>query len=117
MLHQRDFQPDPRSTAAVRRFVEEVLVGSRRLDDIVLTASELASNAVRHADTPYTVRLERGPTSVRLEISDDSSIVPSVEGLGESHQGLRIVTAASDSWGIEGTDTGKTIWAEFSTNP
>lgn len=113
MFHQRDFRPDPRSARAVRRFVTEALTGSTQPDDIVLTASELASNVIRHADTPYTVRLELRENLVRLEISDGSSIIPAVEDLTDSQRGLRIVTATSDKWGIERNDNGKTIWAEF----
>lgn len=85
------------------------------MDDVVLTASELASNVIRHAHTPYTVRLEQREELIRLEISDGSSIVPAVEDLASSQRGLRVVTATSDDWGIEATDNGKTIWAEFNT--
>ena len=115
MFHQRDFQPDPRSARAVRQFVTDALPESNQLDDIVLTASELASNVIRHAHTPYTVRLELLENLIRLEISDGSSIVPAVKDLTDSPGGLRIVTAASDKWGIEGNLNGKTIWAEFNT--
>ena len=115
MFHQRDFQPDPLSARAVRQFVAEALKGSTQLDDIVLTASELASNVIRHAHTPYTVRLELRADLIRLEISDGSSIVPAVADLSDSQTGLRIVTATSDNWGIEGARNGKTIWAEFNT--
>ena len=115
MLHERDFQPDPPSARAVRRFVSEALAGSSHLDDVILTASELASNVIRHAHTPYTVRVEHDEDLIRLEISDGSSIVPAIEDLAASQRGLRVVTATSDNWGIEGTDNGKTIWAEFET--
>lgn len=115
MLHQEDFQPEPRSARAVRQFVTEALTGSTQLDDIVLTASELASNVIRHARTVYTVLVEHRQDLVRLEISDGDSIVPAVEDLSDSQRGLQLVDAASDKWGIEGSHTGKTIWAEFNT--
>lgn len=113
MLHQEDFQPEPLSVRAVRQFVTKALSNLPQLDDIVLTASELATNVIRHAHTPFTVQLELHQNMVRLEITDGSSIVPAVEDLSESQRGLRLVTAASDNWGIEGNHNGKTIWAEF----
>lgn len=115
MLHHREFQPEPESTAAVRRFVADALTGTSRLDDIVLTASELASNAVRHAQTPYTVRLMQHQKRIRLEVSDGSSTVPTLDGLPDSHRGLRIVNAAADEWGVDVGQDGKTTWTEFNT--
>lgn len=112
---QEDFPPDPRSARAVRQFVTGAFSEAPQLDDIVLTASELAANVIRHAHTPFTVQLKLHENLVRLEISDGSSIVPAVEDLSESQRGLRLVDAASDSWGIEGSHNGKTIWAEFHT--
>lgn len=115
MLHQENFQPEPPSARAVRQFVTKTLAEVPQLDDIVLTASELASNVIRHAHTPFTVQLELHENMVRLAVSDESPYVPAVEDADESHRGLRLVDAASDKWGIDGNRNGKTIWAEFET--
>jgi anti-sigma regulatory factor (Ser/Thr protein kinase) len=115
---QQDFESEPQSAREVRRFVEEALAGAPSLHDIVLAASEFAANVIRHAQTPFTVRLEADDDMVRLEVSDGSSIIPAVEDLAESYRGLRMIEAVSERWGIEATDSGKTVWAEFSnTSP
>lgn len=110
---QENFEPNVEWLWAVRRFVAQALVGVASVDDIVLVASELATNVVRHAGTPFTVRVMNEGTRVRLEVSDGSSIVPAIEDLKDSQHGLRLVNAFSETWGIEPTDEGKVIWVEF----
>ena len=110
---QRDFEPEPESAQAVRRFVEGTLAGDPSLDDILLAASEFAANVIRHARTPFTVRLISADDRVRVEVADGSSIVPAVEDLAESSRGLRMIDAVSTQWGVDVTESGKTVWAEF----
>lgn len=84
--------------------------------DIVLVVSELATNVVKHARTPFTIRLaDRGDT-VRVEISDGSSVLPAVKDLGDGSRGLRIVVKLSEQWGVDPTEPGKTIWVEFKSD-
>lgn len=111
----KDFESVPQSARAVRRFVEESLPGGTRRDDIILVASELASNVIRHARTDFSVRLAVEEKLVRLEVWNGSSLIPAVEGLTERKWGLRIIEALADRWGIESTGTGKTVWVEFTT--
>lgn len=113
MEAEAEFEADPRSIRAVRRFVREELTGRLRLDDVVLTTSELATNVVRHARTEFAVRLASNGESIRLEVCDGSSIVPAVKELGNRARGLRVVQTVSDRWGVDVTENGKTIWAEF----
>ncbi|MFP3914790.1 MAG: ATP-binding protein [Actinomycetota bacterium] len=112
MSQVRDFEPEPGSAWEVRRFVEEALAGVSRLEDIVLIASELAANVIRHARTEFSVRIRREGEIVRLEVSDGSSVVPAMEELTESTRGLRMVETISERWGIEPSPGGKTVWAE-----
>ncbi len=109
----RDFQPQPQSAQQVRRFVEEALGDLPVVHDVVLAASELAANVIRHAQTEFTVSLETGGDRIRLEVSDGSSIIPAVQDLAESYRGLRLIEAISEDWGVEATESGKTVWAEF----
>jgi anti-sigma regulatory factor (Ser/Thr protein kinase) len=113
MVMQREFEAKPLSARAVRRFVEESIPGAARLDDVVLAASELAANVIRHANTAFTVRLIATENLVRVEVSDGSSIIPAIEDLTESQRGLRLIEAISEDWGFRTTDNGKTVWAEF----
>lgn len=112
-----DFEADPSSVRAVRRFVAQALKGFPGVDDVVLAASELASNVVKHARTPYRIKAEAVGERVRLEVSDGTSILPAVEELSESKRGLRIIEALSDQWGVELSAGGKTVWVEFSSRP
>lgn len=113
MAVQRHFEPDLGSAQAVRQFVTEVLPKAPHLSDVVLAASELASNVVRHAKTRFTVRLSVDDDRIRLEVSDGSSIIPAVEELTESQRGLRVIDRVAEHWGFELTETGKIVWAEF----
>lgn len=117
MAMQRDFEPDAQSARLVRRFVEETIQHGPSLDDVVLAASELAANVIRHARTAFTVRLSTDDNVIRLEVSDGSSILPALEDLADSFRGLRMIESISDGWGVETTAGGKTIWAEFTNTP
>lgn len=97
--------------------MEAALPDVARLDDIVLTASELAANVIRHARTEFTVRIIAEDEHIRLEVSDGSAILPAVEDLTESRRGLRMVQMVSERWGVDPTQDGKTVWAEFSDTP
>lgn len=110
-----DFDPIPESARAVRRFLQKSLPGEAPVDDIVLVGSELASNVIRHARTEFSVRVTNNAELIRLEVSDGSSIIPAIEDLADHKRGFRMVEAVSHRWGIESTDTGKTVWVEFTT--
>lgn len=110
---QERFDPDPEWLWAVRSFVAQTLVGVPSLDDIVLVASELAANVIRHAGTSFTVSVMREGERIRLEVADGSSIVPALEDLTESQRGLRLIHAIAETWGIEPNEDGKVAWAEF----
>lgn len=113
MSAQEDFEADARSIRAVRLFVTQALSGVVSTDDVVLAASELATNVIRHARTSFTVRVVRDKERVRLEVSDGSSVMPAVEDITESQRGWRLIEALSERWGVAPTETGKTVWVEF----
>lgn len=113
MSARKEFEPEASSVRAVRLFVGEALPPWARREDVVLVASELATNVVRHARTDFRVDLAVEQRRMRLEVSDGSSIVPAVEDLADNQHGLRMIEALSDRWGIESTPTGKTVWVEF----
>jgi anti-sigma regulatory factor (Ser/Thr protein kinase) len=83
--------------------------------DIALVTSELATNAVRHAATPFEVVLDFSGGHVRVEVRDGS---PAVPGSGEpdhgaTGRGLAVVDRLASSWGIEVTERGKVVWAQL----
>jgi anti-sigma regulatory factor (Ser/Thr protein kinase) len=120
--HETVLAADARSATKARAFVVEHLVEHRLLylvDDVRLVASELATNAVVHAQTAFTVLLQGHPDAVLLTVRDGSCTVPALprEPLNEpslTGRGLVIVNVASHAWGVaeEGT-SGKSVWAMF----
>lgn len=113
MSVQKTFQPEPGSAGAVRTFVSEAVPPDVSHDDVVLAASELATNVIRHAGTPFTVRVECRDHSLHLEVEDGSSTIPAFHELRESERGLRMVDGLSEDWGMQRTRGGKVVWASF----
>lgn len=112
---QISLPPETGSIPQARRFVDEALPGSCSADDVTLLVSELASNAVRHARSPFTVAVGCDAAIVRVEVTDDSPLLPvpqrpPVEAV--TGRGLMIVEALSRRWGVEPTGSGKTVWFE-----
>lgn len=86
---------------------------------IVLVASELVSNALRHADGPATVRLLCDGRSALLDVVDRSPDVPPVVATnrppGEGGFGLHLARRAAHTVGWYRTAGGeKHVWARFS---
>lgn len=117
MRFERAFQPEERTIRLVRLFVGDSLSGVAAADDVALAASELATNVVRHAETPFTVQITNEANRIRLEVSDGSSIIPAVEDLAGPGRGMRIISGLSEQWGVEASENGKTVWAEFQADP
>jgi len=112
----------PESVGLAREFVARLLAENELpglVDEAQLVASELATNAVRHARTPFVVSLERIDGHVTISVRDGSSVVPVVEPPGHlatRGHGLMMVNALSLKWGVTvTTDGGKSVWARFET--
>jgi anti-sigma regulatory factor (Ser/Thr protein kinase) len=113
------FVPVPEAIGAVRRFVTSVLElwGENHLvSDAAIVISEMATNAVMHADSPFRTVIARSAGVVRLAIED---VGP---GLVERHsatredmggRGVAIVEALSRRWGCDASPEGKIVWAEL----
>ncbi|HET9441751.1 MAG TPA: ATP-binding protein [Acidimicrobiales bacterium] len=120
--HAWEFQPDPASSGAARRLVAGALE-SWDLDwaapSATLLVSELATNAVLHARTPFEVRLLVRDDVVRIEVHDGNRRSPMLRNFSNeatSGRGLRLIQSLGDGWGVE-TDAdggGKTVWVELS---
>ncbi len=95
------------------------------IDDVLLLASELVSNAVRHTSGAIEVSAWCSPDGRwRVEVDDESVVPPVVqkvqplqtappENLGG--RGLQIVDALASSWGVVKTRVGKRCWFELQT--
>jgi anti-sigma regulatory factor (Ser/Thr protein kinase) len=99
----------PAAIGRARHDVEDALldaeVDRRTTGDVMLLASELVTNAVRHAHgAEFEVRLEVRPEVLRLEVHDEGAgfvpkIAPSDDGTGG--YGLYLVEKLADRWGVE----------------
>jgi hypothetical protein len=82
--------------------------------DAGLVTSELASNAVRHAATPFEVLVDLGAGHVRIEVRDGSERLPRREGsTGPTGRGLTVVDRLASAWGSAPSGRGKVVWAEL----
>jgi anti-sigma regulatory factor (Ser/Thr protein kinase) len=107
------------SVPAARRFVREALTtdldASGACDDIVAMVSELATNAVIHARTPYTIVVSRDGDTVRVGVHDHSAATPRRRAYGldaTTGRGLRLIATMSSDWGIVAQSGGKVVWFE-----
>ncbi|MBD8058065.1 ATP-binding protein [Cellulomonas sp. JH27-2] len=84
---------------------------------IVLIASELATNALRHGLPPTIVRLHRQGASFLLEVTDhDQAAAPLYAGerrIGEGGLGLHLARELSLDVGWYAGPASKTVWATF----
>ena len=108
------------SPALARRFVAQTLTAwnlGRVLDDALLIASELATNAVTHAESPCRLRLSLTDTSLRIDVTDagQGTPEPQPESFTEEHgRGLHLVAALTTAWGLDVIPgEGKVVWAEL----
>nr|WP_258053616.1 SpoIIE family protein phosphatase [Streptomyces sp. Ru72] len=81
-----------------------------------LVASELVTNAIRHATGPVQLRLLRDRALI-CEVSDGSSTSPRLRRArneDEGGRGLFLVAQLTERWGTRYTTDGKIIWTEQS---
>jgi serine/threonine-protein kinase RsbW len=110
----------PSSTAVVRRALARDLASypPEFVDEVVLVASELVGNAIRHSPVDSSGQMRVGwdtsPDGVNLRVTDASPDAPYLRPAGRSDlngRGLGVVQALSAEWGFERADGGKTVWA------
>ena len=117
LVNRLQLPPEPTSAGMARRFVaSSLLAGSEVADLAVLLVSELASNAVLHARTPFELIVDDDGRRLRVEVHDDSPTLPTLKDyVAESitGRGLHMVATTADNWGFEAMDRGKCVWFEL----
>lgn len=113
----RTFACDALAARAARGFAKETLTGLPQdvRESVLLVVSELATNAVVHAGSEFTISFAFLPHVVRVAVSDCSFVAPSEHAVASDHfsgRGLRIVSALSSRWGCLPAKDGKVVWAE-----
>ncbi len=126
----------PASVPAVRRFVDDALTTWGRtelIDDVQLSATELATNATLHGQgTFFDVELRASADAVRVAVVDTGTLpaqsIALRADLDDSHiddldldfetmtgRGLFIVSSLASRWGIDDLPGGTRVWADFAT--
>jgi anti-sigma regulatory factor (Ser/Thr protein kinase) len=121
---EASFRPDVATVGEARRFVSDIL-SAWDADALSWTAmllvTELATNAVLHASTPYDVTLERrGDGTLRLGVTDGSVRKPRARDYAvdaTTGRGLGLVESLALAWGTSSLDNGKTVWCDIAPDP
>ena len=120
--HDIHLDDQPLSASQARAFVRQQLVGhglAYLTDEVELVVSELATNAMRHARTAFTVSLHAFEDTLLLEVEDGSQTWPAraaTTHILDTHgRGPTIVALVCRDWGMDALlDGGKSVWGEFS---
>lgn len=114
------FPPRPEACTDARQLTMSTL---RRLgydEDLVervaIVVSELASNAVLHAATPFSLVVAREGSQLRIAVEDGLPLALAEPNHGLAVQrlhGLALIDAVAQRWGVEDRDDGKVVWAEL----
>ncbi|MDA5284106.1 ATP-binding protein [Streptomyces sp. Isolate_45] len=86
------------------------------IDTTQLLASELFTNALRHARGPIHVRVSLHGDLLRCEVDDADPHGPTRRNAptdAENGRGIELVDSLAHNWGTQRTTTGKTIWFEL----
>ena len=119
----------PRGVQNARRWVVDACVDMGRADlaeCAELGVSELVTNALLHAEAPFSVRVRGTREHPRVEVRDGSLQPPLLPDAGPSDEddllltfgrGLGIVARCATAWGAEIEDDGKVVWFVPATEP
>lgn len=115
MIHRRSFPNQASAVAAARAFVLSALpqLDQGPRERVELMVSELSTNAVKHAQSPFNVTVLTEEDRVRVEVNDEGERAPVPRHPAPTDttgRGLVIVQALSDEWGVDLHDGDKTVW-------
>jgi anti-sigma regulatory factor (Ser/Thr protein kinase) len=119
----RSFPETATSVPRARQFVAESLatVVPEVSETAALLVSELATNAVVHAESEFAVTVVYPATSgrVRVEVADSDGTRPAPRRPPPNvphGRGLLLVATLADAWGVQEARrrAGKSIWVELS---
>ncbi|HET9730894.1 MAG TPA: MEDS domain-containing protein [Acidimicrobiia bacterium] len=117
----RRFRGTARAPGLARRFVAETLRAWRLedvLDDCAVVVSELATNAVMHAHSDFTVTVSRTVDGVRVSVADGDDTAPiagNTDPWALGGRGLQLVAALAHRWGHLHVADGKIVWADVAS--
>jgi anti-sigma regulatory factor (Ser/Thr protein kinase) len=120
---QLDLPAGPLAARMARRFLVSCLTDLPPdvVDEVLLLASELVTNAVLHGAEPIQLQLHRRGATVWVGVSDGGvpfavTPAPAWSRTAEGGRGLLLVDALASDWGSQSqgdASPGKTVWFEF----
>ena len=113
--------PVAHSVRSARRFLSSLLISWRMPEllegDAALLLSELATNAILHARSDFSVIVRYDGDTIRIEVGDGSQAEPTPGRLDPldkpGGRGLVLIDAMASAWGILRTARGKRVWFEL----
>jgi anti-sigma regulatory factor (Ser/Thr protein kinase) len=118
----RELLARPEAAAQARHTVAALDLPQATRDSLTMIVTELVTNAVRHAgvseDDAVDLHLSTGPGPVRLSVRDrgggfdPAALDARPDPLQVGGQGLVIVGALAQSWGVQRDADGCTVWCE-----
>lgn len=115
---------DVAEVGVVRELLKRLLASWRMAaaatDDVLLLASEVAGNAIRHGQSPVTLIARYDGKRVRIEVGDGSRELPMTRhptAFDEGGRGMLLVEAIAADWGVLATTGGKRVWFEIELGP
>lgn len=118
----RIFLPVPESVASSRGYVETCLrrmgTADHLVDDARVIVSELATNAILHARSPFRISVDESVGVVCISVQDmgEGQAARRSESPGDhllDGRGIGIVEALTRRWGCDVLRDGKVVWAEL----
>lgn len=116
------FDGVPERLADVRERVRQIVGDVDGVDDVVLVASELATNAIRHSASgepggSYELQVVALSDAWHVRIGDQGprrSPNPTDKlDADEAGRGMAVVAGLARSWAVIGNSAGRTVWAEI----
>lgn len=117
---QRVFPGEERQLAVLRRWLATLLPACPARDDVILVATELASNAICHTASgqggSFTVAAVWWQSLVRIGVTDHGAstqprVIDSLDG--ERGRGLLLVNGLTLRTGVCGDHRGRLVWADI----
>ena len=110
---------EPTAAALARNILEAI--GSDLpepiLFDAKLLTTEVVTNAIRHGGTQVVIVRVRRNNLVRVEVVDQGPMFDpqphTTSTRAENGQGLILVDAVANAWGVEPDEDGKRVWFEL----
>jgi anti-sigma regulatory factor (Ser/Thr protein kinase) len=113
------YPADPAQVRQARAALTALLRDCPIADDVVLVASELVTNSVRHSLSrdggEFTLRAEVGAGFVRMEVADAGGPWGGGSGDDGRPHGFDVVDAIAGprNWGVDGDAGGRVAWARL----